>query len=160
MPNTKRNNTSKKSTVSTEKPKITITMTPSTSKKTTPRAPFQEPLPTSPSPKPEAPPPTPWETLKITETEYKTMMERTAKRMEEWRKQAVQDYLVDEWDSASYWEQRMDFLERSRWQFNKMRAWSAEVIEQVDAIDEAIQECMDRLDEIWEYQDRLEAEYD
>lgn len=134
----KRNNTSKKSASSR-------------GSASPPRAPFQEPLPS---------PPSPWKQVGMSEEEYKASLERIAKRIEEWRKEAVQDYLESEWNSVSYWESRLDFLERSRGRYVKVRGWSADIIEEVDAIDEAISECLERLDEIWDYQDRLEVEYD
>ena len=80
--------------------------------------------------------------------------------MEAWRKQDIEEHLLYEWNTVGYWERRIEFLEQSRERYNKMRAWSAEVIERVDTIDEAIQECMEKLDDIWSYADRLEVEYD
>ena len=130
------------------------------SKKVTPkspRAPFQEPVPSSPT---AAPPSNPWTKLGITEQEYLSQRQRINNRIIEWRYKDTQDYLVSEWNSISYWERRIQILEMFRQRYHKMRAWSADVIHAVDVIDAQIAECEERIEEIWDEVDRVEQECD
>ena len=142
-----------------------------TSKKSTPnssgpkspsRAEFLEPLSPTPitPPAPNTPPPTPWENLNMTETDYHAMMERVHKQYLEIQRRDYVNYMLAELDSPSYWYRRIESLEKERQYFNKKRGWSAADIMAVDRIDAEIAECEDELDRLESDVDRLEAEYD
>lgn len=122
------------------------------SKKTTPtnRAAFQEPIPSSPHS------PTVWETLGMTEKQYKDFEERMRLMKEERRREAVTSYLEHEWNSLDFWERRLNILEMLRSRYNKTPGWSAEIIKEVDAIDAQISECLERIDDIWDAAGRNE----
>lgn len=178
MPNKSRNssrNSSRKSTASSQgKPVVRVSeedypsivvaskplsvkkTTAKTSPPTTPRPEFLEPL----SPKPITPPPTPWEHLGMAEPEYMAMMERVKKMYLEMDKKNYQEALLDDLDSPSYWNSRIEQLEKEREYFNKKRGWSAMDIACVDSIDAQIYECEQELERIYAEADRLEVEYD
>ena len=165
-------NSSKKSTASSQgTPKvkveedefgnISILMKPKlpTSKKTTPTTPrpvFLEPL----SPTPPPPPPTPWEDLGMTETDFRSMMDRVRNRYAEEMRMNYINNLAADLKRPSFWLRRMEQLEKEREYFNKKRGWSAADIMAVERIDGEIQECESELDTIYADEDRLEVEYD
>jgi hypothetical protein len=96
----------------------------------------------------------------MAEADYMAMMERVKKMYMEMDRQNYRNALADELDSPSYWNGRIEQLEKEREYFNKKRGWSAMDIACVDSIDAQIQECEEELDRIYAEVDRLEAEYD
>lgn len=124
-----------------------------------PRPDFLEPL--SPTPVTPPPlPPTPWEMLGMTEEAYLAMRERVFKQFQEDQRKNYMDALIADLESPSYWNRRIEQLEREREFFNKKRGWSAADITCVERIDADIQECEDELERIYAEEDRLEVEYD
>jgi hypothetical protein len=128
--------------------------------KGTPRPEFLEPLsPVSPL-MPVPPPPTPWENLGMTEQDFHEMMARVNKQYEEDRRREYKEHVLAEMNSPSYWERRIEILEKEREFFNKKRGWSAGDIVCVDRIDAQIAECEGEVERIYAELDRLENEYD
>lgn len=149
-----------KTTGDMETPNIVIRYaSPPSSKKSSAkqRAPFQEPLPSSPSsPKAEDP----WVRVGMTETEWKEHRARVQTYLEEWHRQDQMNAEADEWTTPRFWEQRLEILEMLREKYNKMRAWSSDVLRDVERLDEAIDECEYELNCMYEEMDRLENLYD
>jgi hypothetical protein len=139
---------------------------PISSKKSTPKMKTPEPRPEfleplSPAPiSPPPPPPTAWELLGMTEEDFNAMQERVHKQYREDMRKTLIDNLIAELDSPSYWNRRIERLEKEREYFNKKRGWSALDIACVDQIDADIQECEDEIERIYSEMDRLEYEYD
>lgn len=185
MPNkNKSRNNSRKSTASQNPPvakvevedddgfgSILAKLKPATSRKTTPvnkivvppldspRPEFLEPL--SPKPiTPPTPPPSPWEILGMTETDYNAMMDRLYKQRVEDMRQNYMNNLLADMQRPSFWLRRIEQLEKEREYFNKKRGWSAADMMVVDRIDAEIAECQDELDNLYGEEDRLEVEYD
>lgn len=107
--------------------------------------PETEPVPEPPKPE--------WELVGMTEEDYKAMMERVNKMMLESQIETYKQNLLAEWDSISFWEDRIESLERERERYNKKRGWSAEDIAEVDQIDARIKECEDHIARIEEVDD-------
>ncbi len=112
-----------------------------------------------PEPEPELKPQIPeWELVGMSEEEYKAMRERVLKQMREWELENYRAALEADLDSPSYWESRIETLERCRERYNKKRGWSAEDIAAVEDIDAQIQECEENLARIEEeWGDEVEA---
>jgi uncharacterized small protein (DUF1192 family) len=127
-----------------------------------PRPEFMEPLsPTeSFSPPPPTPPPSPWEVLGMTETDFNAMMERVRKQQAEYDRRIYMENMLSDLNNPSYWQGRIDLLEREREFFNKKRGWSAMDIAAVEKIDKQIAECEEEIERIYAEADRLEYEYD
>ncbi len=123
------------------------------------RADFMEPLTVSP-PTPPPLPPSPWDTLGMTEEEFNAMQERVHRQYLQDMRQTYIDNLLSELDSPGYWTRRIERLEKEREVFNKKRGWSAMDIACVEQIDADIKECEDELERIHSEVDRLEYEYD
>jgi hypothetical protein len=88
------------------------------------------------------------------------MRERVFKQYKEDQRKNYMDALIADLDNPSYWNRRIEQLEREREFFNKKRGWSAADITCVERIDADIQECEDELERIYAEEDRLEVEYD
>lgn len=132
-----------------------IRLSPSSSRKSTPKNRKAQ------LPKEEPPvPPEPWEKVGMTKDEFEVMLLRVKKDLEEWNQKRLIDFMSTFWDSVDDMQRRLDELDRLREKYNKMAAWSADVLERVEAIDEEIYLIETRLDEIFSEVDRLEYEYD
>ncbi len=109
----------------------------------------------TPAPKPEPiPEPIPeWEQVGMTEEEYKALRERTMQQMLQWQIENYTRNMIADLDSVSFWESRIETLEKSRERYNKKRGWSAEDVAAVDAIDAEIQECENEIARLEEYDD-------
>jgi hypothetical protein len=179
MPNKSRNN-SRKSTASSQGkpsvrtndddfPSIIMINKPPTSRKNTPksksspstqspRPDFLEPL--SPKPIATPPPPSPWEILGLSESDYRAMMLRLDTLYRDMRRKDYENNLAQELNDPWFWRSRIESFEQEREYFNKKRGWSAADIACVDKIDEQIHECEEELERIYAEEDRLEVEYD
>lgn len=124
------------------------------SKKKSPRAAFQEPIPVSPTP------PKPWEILRISEEEYKIQQIRKAELMAEYKRQAIHDAYESMWNSLSYWEGRLRTLEMLRERYNRMGAWSADTLAAVEDLDTLMEECEAEIEDIWNYEEEKAMMYD
>ena len=181
MPNKNRNNKSKsnsrsstastKSTVSVhlddDFASILVKLKPVTTKKTTPKAvtprpEFLEPLSPTPSspPPPPPPPPSPWETVGMTESDFTTMQDRVRKQMAEDMRQNYISNIIADLKTPSFWNKRIESLEKEREYFNKKRGWSAADIACVEQIDDEIKECQEEVEALYAEEDRLEYVYD
>lgn len=143
-------------------PSIVMASKPSPIKTKTPLMPrpeFLEPLSPN-SATPTLLPPTPWDVLGMSEPDYLAMMQRVKKMYRDIDRENYQNMLLQEMNSPSYWNQRIEYLEKEREFFNKKRGWSALYIACVDKIDAQIQECEEELDRIYAEEERLEVEYD
>lgn len=182
MPTKNRNNknstrsstASTKSTVSVQLDddfaSILVKLKPVTSKKTTPkmvtpRPEFLEPL----SPTPNSPPPpsvgpshptNPWETVGMTQAEFTAMQDRVRKQMIEDMRQSYITNIIADLKTPSFWNRRIESLEKEREYFNKKRGWSAADIACVEQIDDDIKECQEEIEALYAEQDRLEYVYD
>ncbi len=96
----------------------------------------------------------------MTEMDFNAMMERVRKQQAEYNRQIYVQNMLDDLDNPSYWQGRIELLEREREFFNKKRGWSALDIATVERIDEQIAECEAEIDRIHSVADRLEYEYD
>lgn len=163
----KSRNNSRKSTASSEGrpvvvrdeneyPSISIAPKPPVVKKKTPKnnSPKEEAEPI-PEPKPEPKPVlTPWEEMNMTESEFNAMVNRVLLQYQTSMKKDYEDYLLDELDTPSYWERRIESLESQREYFNKKRGWSGADVASVEDIDAQIKECekeLARLEECCTY---------
>ena len=150
MPNKKQ--TSRKNTVAT-KPKaevvtteddwaVNITVKSAPNSRASTRSKKPEPVPEPPRVVPD------WERVGMTQEEYEGMMERVAKAAHEYQVQRYRESLLADLDSISYWENRIESLERSRERFNRKAGWSAEAIRSVEEIDKEIEFCEQNIDRI------------
>jgi uncharacterized small protein (DUF1192 family) len=87
-------------------------------------------------------------------------MERVRKQQAEYNRKIYMQNLLDDLNNPSYWQGRIELLEREREFFNKKRGWSALDISAVEKIDNEIAECQDEIERIYAEADRLEYEYD
>lgn len=171
-----RNNKSHKSTTSTKSTTSVVNedddfgsilkfVKPS-SRRSTPKSetPSLESVVTTPiistPPVPAPPPPSPWELLGMTEEDFMAMQQRVYQRALEYDREIYIQNMLDELNNPSYWQRRIESLEKEREYFNKKRGWSAADMVCVERIDTDIQECEDEIERIYAEVDRLEAEYD
>lgn len=77
-----------------------------------------------------------------------------------WQREDQLQAEADEWMTPRFWEQRLEVLEMLREKYNRMRAWSSDVLREVEKLDEAIAECECELNAMYDEQDRLEYMYD
>ena len=96
---------------------------------------------------------TPWEKIGMSEDEFNALNARVAAMYRENEKRNIEAALLADWDSLSYWLDRVEQLETSREKYNKKRGWSAEDIAEVEDIDKKIQECDKRIVELDDYDD-------
>jgi hypothetical protein len=109
-------------------------------------APVKEPEPEPVTPPAPAIPD--WEKVGMTQQEFQTMMAKVAKQMAEWQMEAYRQNMVNDLDSVSYWERRIETLEMLREPYNRKPAWSAEDILAVEEIDQQIDECEQNICEL------------
>lgn len=123
-----------------------------TSRQSTPKSKNNSPPPeiTTPSPEPQEPPTPEWVTMGISEDEYWKMRHRIQEEMRLYALENFKRNMVNELDSISYWERRLERYERMREPYNKKAGWSAVDISTVDHIDSCIQECLDKIQELQE----------
>ena len=95
---------------------------------------------TPPQPPPPAPVPE-WEQVGMTQEDYEALRQRIAKEMMDSQIESYKQAMLDDLDSISFWEGRIETLERSRERYNKKRGWSADDIAAVEEIDAEINEC-------------------
>lgn len=96
----------------------------------------------------------------MTKEEFEAMILRVKKDLTEWNQKKLIDFMDSFWDSVEDMQRRLDELDRLREKYNKMAAWSADVLNCVEKIDEEILLIEARLDEIFSEIDRMEYEYD
>lgn len=92
-----------------------------------------------------------WEKVGMTKEEFEEMNQRVAEQMKEWeaeKKQAFKRIPYVEMDEVDYWENQIEILETRRERYNKKRGWSAQDLDAIDEIDEAIAYCEEQLDEL------------
>ena len=70
------------------------------------------------------------------------------KPLREEQKKNYTAYLAADWDSLSYWESRLELLLRLKWPHVKKRAWSAETVARVEALNKEIEEAEQRILEL------------
>lgn len=103
----------------------------------------------------EAPPPAPpipdWEKVGMTQEKFESMMAQVAKDMRSWQMENYRNKMVNDLNSVSYWEDRIDMLEMQRERYNRKRAWSAKDILAIEEIDEEIAECEENIYELEAY---------
>lgn len=109
-------------------------------------------------PKPEPiPEPVPeWEQVGMTKEDYEALRQRMAKEMMDSQIETYKQNILAEMDTVSFWERRIESLEKSRERYNKKMGWSANDIAAVEEIDAEIKECeaeIDRIEEMDEYDD-------
>ncbi len=132
----------------------------STPKMVSPDSPTTEYIISTPSTPPSPPPPTPWDLLGMTEEDFVAMQQRVYQRMLEYDREVYVQNMLDDLNNPSYWQRRMESLEKEREYFNKKRGWSAADMVCVERIDADLQECEDEIERIYAAVDRLEVEYD
>lgn len=98
-----------------------------------------------------APPIPDWEKVGMTQEKFETMMAQVAKDMRSWQMENYRNKMVNDLNSVSYWEDRIDMLEMQRERYNRKRAWSAKDILAIEEIDEEIAECEENIYELEEY---------
>jgi hypothetical protein len=96
----------------------------------------------------------------MSEEEYTAMMQRLHKQQMEFMRENYINNLLADLRRPSFWNRRIEQLEKEREYFNKKRGWSAADIVAVGRIDEEIEECQNELDDLYAEEDRLEVEYD
>ena len=64
------------------------------------------------------------------------------------------------YEEISFWEQRIESLERQRNLYTRKPAWTSQMIKDVEQIDYYINECEVELDKLYAEVDRLEWMYD
>lgn len=64
------------------------------------------------------------------------------------------------YEEISFWEQRIESLERQRNLYARKPAWTSQMIKDVEQIDYYINECEVELDKLYAEVDRLEWMYD
>lgn len=101
----------------------------------------EEEIAPEPEPEPEKPRLPEWEEMGMTEEEYWAMRRRTADLMRQEQLENYRNYMLNQYDSVSYWKERMERLERMRDPYNKARGWSAITVSSVEYIDKQIEEC-------------------
>lgn len=89
-----------------------------------------------------------WERVGMTQEDFEEAMKRVWKTSQEYATKQYHANILADMDSVSYWNNRIETLERFRERHNKMAAWSAEVIQAVDDIDAEIAECEAEIDRI------------
>ena len=92
-----------------------------------------------------------WEKVGMTKEEFEAMNQRVAEQMKEWEAEKKQSYKripYEEMDEIEYWENQIEILETQRERYNKKRGWSAQDLDAIDEIDEAIAYCEEQLDEL------------
>ena len=121
---------------------------------TTPRPEFLEPLP-SPKARSVSPKPSPSNSTSSVNLEaHETYIEENY--LKPFRAQQAKNYdtyLAAEWDSLSFWESRLELLERLKWPYVKKRAWSAEIIARVEELNREIEEAEQRISELSSFSD-------
>jgi hypothetical protein len=98
----------------------------------------------------------------MTQQDFEEMLDRVNRRYQDDARRDYQDSLLAEMNTPSYWEGRIELLEREREFFNKKRGWSAADILCVDRIDAQIQECENEIariesDDDYEYDQPIAA---
>lgn len=94
-----------------------------------------------------------WEQVGMKEEDYKAMQERTAKQMRQWQIENYTRNFIEDLDSISFWERRIESLETTRERYNQKRGWSAADVSAVQQIDAEIQECENEIARIESYDD-------
>lgn len=95
------------------------------------------------------PPPVPeWEQVGTTKEEYEALCEKVKKQMIDSQLESIKQIMIAELDSISYWQSRIEKLQKMREPYNKRQGWSAEVLEEVEQIDANIQDCENEIDRI------------
>ena len=123
--------------------------------KNTPRNTTRSNKKKQPEPKP-APIPEPipeWEQVGMTKEEYEALRQRVAKEMMDSQIENFKQAMLADLDSISFWEDRIESLERSRERYNKKRGWSADDLAAVEEIDAEIKECENEIARIESYDD-------
>jgi hypothetical protein len=64
------------------------------------------------------------------------------------------------YEEISFWEQRIESLERQRALYTRQASWTSQMIKDVEQIDYYINECEIELDRLYAEVDRLEWMYD
>lgn len=112
-----------------------------------------------PEPEPVTPPAPAipdWEKVGMTQQEFQTMMARVAKQMATWQMETYRQNMVNDLNSVSYWESRIETLEMLREPYNRKPAWSAKDLLAVEEIDREIDECERNICEL-EYEYEMEG---
>lgn len=97
-----------------------------------------------------------WEAVNMTQEQFKAFEERMAAAANQKRREAVAQYLTLEWNDLAFWERQYKTLEMLRSRYNKIPAWSAAIVKEVEALDQQMKECEERIDEIWDNAERIE----
>lgn len=96
----------------------------------------------------------------MTETDFTAMQSRVQAQMKESMRRDFINNLLADLKTPSFWQKRIDSLEKEREYFNKKRGWSAMDVACVEKIDKEIKECEEEIDAIYAEEDRMEYEYD
>lgn len=111
------------------------------------------PVVSNPEPEPEAEKPRlpEWEEMGMTEEDYWAMRQRTAEQMRAYQLENYRNNMLKEYDSISYWKERLERFEKMREPYNKTRGWSALTVSSVEYIDKEIEECKNKIDYLESY---------
>ena len=64
------------------------------------------------------------------------------------------------YDDILYWERRMTSLENRINSYSRVKAWTAEIILEVERIEWCLEECEDELNTLYSEVDKIEWLYD
>ncbi len=122
-----------------------------TSRHSTPKSVSSSPeTQTAPPEEIQEPSPPEWETMGISEEEYWAMRQRVQQEMRQYALENFKRNMVNELDTVSYWERRLERYERMREPYNKKAGWSAVDVSTVEHIDACIQECHEQINSFQE----------
>ena len=86
------------------------------------------------------------------------MEEHYYKPMREEQKECANAFLLQEWNSLSFWENRLEMLQRLKWPYVKKKGWSADDVIAVELLNEEIEEAEKRILELQSDDDLSEEE--
>ena len=64
------------------------------------------------------------------------------------------------YDDILYWERRMATLEHQINKYARVKAWTPEILKQIENLEWAVEECEDELETLYSEVDKLEWLYD
>jgi len=64
------------------------------------------------------------------------------------------------YDDIAYWERKMAYLEHRITSYARVRAWTTEIILEIELLECNIEECEDELNKLYSEVDKIEWIYD
>ena len=103
-----------------------------------------------------------WEQVGMTKEDYEALCEKVKKQIVDSEVESMKQNMIADLDSISYWQSRIEKLEKMREPYNKKAAWTAEMLEQLEEVDFEIQECLEEIHRINqnEKEEEEEEEYE